>query len=181
MTNLSNLTFALTRPLKSLRQEISIWAWSRDESNSDGPLGSQNQRDSPILTNEVPECNDTHHTVCFDSRNKLSIISTGNDSVIFWSWEDFNFESYVAKVPKSEFSNLSGKFTCSLFLSGTNTAITSTSDGFMIVWEPFNERMGGSDSSLGNTTSKKHMKAASKVSAACWVCRLCSISAMLGV
>lgn len=116
-----------------------------------------------MLTCEVPENSDTQHTVSFDRTNKLSIVSTGTDSVIFWNWEEFNFEYYVCKVPKSDFSHLSGKYTCSIFLSGTNTAITATSDGFVIVWEPFNERMRGAENKLEQSAKKKHMKAASKV------------------
>lgn len=116
-----------------------------------------------MLTSEVPEHADIQHTVSFDPKNKLSIVSTGTDSVIFWNWEEFNFEYYVCRVLKSDFSHLSGKYTCSLFLSGTNTAITATSDGFVIVWEPFNERIGGAESRLEPSVKKKHMKAASKV------------------
>lgn len=66
-------------------------------------------------------------------------------------------------MPKSEFSHLSGKFTCSLFLSGTNTAITATTDGFVIVWEPFHRRIAGGDGRADTIQIKNFIKSASKV------------------
>lgn len=157
------ISITCTQIPQNLHQEVSIWAWSREESHNDSISGHSNNADSPMLTCEVPDHADSQHTVSFDTTNKLSIVSTGTDSVVFWNWEEFNFEYYVCKVPKSDFSHLSGKYTCSLFLSGTNTAITATSDGFVIVWEPYNERIGGAEGRLEPSAKKKHMKAASKV------------------
>ena len=125
--------------------------------------------DVPILISEISENADRQHIICFDRKNKLSIISTGEDSVIFWSWEDFDIEYYIAKVSKSEFGTLTGKFVCSLFLSGTDTAVTSTSDGHVIVWEPALHRgIGGiKKNNLNNDNDqlpkKKFMKSASKI------------------
>ena len=153
-----------------------MWAWSRDETYQENHVpnnGNSIPKDDPILTSEISENTDRQHIICFDRKNKLSIVSTGDESIIFWNWEEFHLEYYIAKVPKSEFGNLTGKFTCSLFLSGTNTAVTSTTDGHVVVWEPTHERgYGGKNINDNNDNNnnnnnkihkKRSLKSASKV------------------
>ena len=69
---------------KNGRQEVSIWAWSREDSYYDTAQNQTlvNQADIPMMTGEIPDNADTQHTVCFDAKNKLSIVSTGMETVI---------------------------------------------------------------------------------------------------
>jgi hypothetical protein len=62
-----------------------------------------------------------------------------------------------------EFSYLAGDFTSSQFLCGSNSVVTATSEGYIIVWEPINERTGGSAAEKELKSKKKVLKAASKV------------------
>jgi WD40 repeat protein len=114
------------------------------------------------LISEILANTDQQHSVCFDPINKTSIATTGDETVIFWNWEEFNFEFYAAKVPRSEFSNLTGKFSSTVFLPGTKTAITATTDGFVVVWEPFHKRPDNADGA-DSVSMRSHMKSASKV------------------
>lgn len=144
-------------------QEVGIWAWSReDESLAGNGYENESEVHTPILKSDIPGNVGRQHSVCFDPKNKTSLATTGDDNVVFWSWEEFNFEYYISKVPKAEFSHLSGKFSYTLFLPGTKTAITSTTDGYVIVWEPFHQRASNTDR-RENASTRSHIKSASKV------------------
>ena len=63
-----------------------------------------------------------------------------------------------------EFTSLAGEFTSSQFLMGSNSVVTATDEGVLIVWEPIHERTGGSATAKAFRSKKKTTKAASKVS-----------------
>ncbi len=128
-------------------QEICVWTWTTE---SEKPLLQQN-----ILASEY------HHTVRFNPSNQSEIVTTGSNSVCFWSWDELVLEGYVAKINKTEIGHFSGKFKSTIFLAGTFNAVTCTSDGYTILWE--------GKGSIGLTTkatiksNKKTMRTASKV------------------
>lgn len=66
-------------------------------------------------------------------------------------------------MSKVEFSHLAGEFTSSQFLCGSNSVVTATSEGYIIVWEPLHERTGGSATEKEIKSKKKVLRAASKV------------------
>ena len=136
-------------------QEIAVWAWTKEENAPEDAL------QGPILRSDIPG-NGIQHSVRFDPNNKTSIVTTGLSSTIFWDWGEFLLDSFVAKVSKKDFGNLQGKFTSSLFLSGTKTAITSTSEGYVVLWEPTRHK-GAADKSDGDKSKSHFMKLASKV------------------
>ena len=138
------------------RQEIAVWAWTKEDSGTDDAQGS-------ILRSDIPG-GGVQHSVRFDPNYKTSIVTTGQASTIFWDWGEFLLDSFVAKVSKKDFGNLQGKFTSSLFLPGTKTAVTSTSDGYVVLWEPTRNK-GGAGADKGDVDKgKSHfMKVATKV------------------
>lgn len=92
------------------------------------------------------------------------MVSTGSNTVIFWNCEgNSNLDCCVCRVSQKEFSSLAGEFTCSQFLSGSSSVVTATNEGVLIVWEPFNERTGGSALQKELKLKKKTARAASKV------------------
>ena len=91
------------------------------------------------------------------------MVSTGSNSVIFWNCEGNILDCCLCHVSKMEFSHLAGAFTSSQFLCGTNSVVTATSEGYIIVWEPIHERTGGSAAEKELKSKKKVPKAASKV------------------
>lgn len=95
--------------------------------------------------------------------NNFSIVSTGSNSVIFWNCEGNIIDCCVCHVSKMEFSHIAGEFTSSQFLCGSNSVVTATSEGYIIVWEPIHERTGGSAVEKELKSKKKVLKAASKV------------------
>ena len=106
---------------QSFTQEVAIWAWTKD---SDLPLL---RRD--ILTNE------NQYLIRFDPGKQSEFSTTGPKTVCFWTWEELNLEGYIGKVSKTDFGHYTGKFTSTIFLTGTETALSSTDDGYVIVWE----------------------------------------------
>jgi WD40 repeat protein len=126
------------------QQDIAIWAWT-------------NESDSPVLRQEIVS-SDRQHAVKFDSQDQSAVVTTGQSTVFFWTWQEYFCEGYCARVTKSEFGYFSGLFTATLFLSGTGNAITSTSDGYVVFWE--------SQSSTLASNGKRHngpVRSASKV------------------
>lgn len=53
---------------------------------------------------------------------------------MFWSWKDFNLEGYTGKASKKDVGHYSGAFTGTIFLPNTGTCLTSTADGYVLVW-----------------------------------------------
>ena len=101
-------------------QEVAIWAWTRDV-------------DAPLLRERVLN-NDRYHEVKFSQTNKAEVSATGNKTVIFWTWEELKLEGYMGKVSKTDFGNYSGKHTSTTFLGDTGNAVTSTDEGFIVLW-----------------------------------------------
>ena len=52
----------------------------------------------------------------------------------FWTWKEFTLEGYTGKASKKDVGHYSGSFTATVFLPGTGNCLTSTSDGYVIVW-----------------------------------------------
>lgn len=144
----------LSEPDQDSKQELSVWAWTKEE-------------DTPILSHDVLT-EERQHEVRFNSVNQYEICTTGGKNVSFWKWEELKLEGYTGKVSKADFGNYSGRFTSTVFLSDTGSALTATDEGYIIVW--------GSEFStvLLDDPSNSGMKIASKV------LRLveCSINAM---
>jgi len=102
-------------------QELALWAWTKET-------------DQPILRRQVLS-NDSQYTVKFDPVKQSEFSTTGPKTVCFWNWEEFHLEGYVGKVSKTDFGHYSGRFSSTIYLSGSETALTSTDDGYVIVWE----------------------------------------------
>lgn len=98
------------------------------------------------------------HEVRFNPAFQSEISTTGAKNVSFWNWEQLKLEGYTGKVSKTDFGNYSGKFTSTVFLADTGDALTSTDEGYVIVW--------GSQFStvLLDDPTDANMKIASKVS-----------------
>jgi hypothetical protein len=78
---------------------------------------------------------DLQKVVKFDPQKQSEFTSTGNKTVCFWNWGEFTLEGYIGKVSKTDFGHYSGNFTSTVYLSGTETALTATNDGYVIIWE----------------------------------------------
>lgn len=130
-----------------LDQEIAIWAWTTDSNE-------------PILRQRI-QSNDMHTSVRFNPMKSSQIVSTGTKSISFWHWDEFNLDSYFGKVSKADLGNYSGSFVTTTYLKGTETALTATSDGYVIVWETqFEMKKKNHDP---NNSAHNFMKKATKV------------------
>eukprot|EP00599_Poterioochromonas_sp_BG-1_P007632 CAMPEP_0173138452 /NCGR_PEP_ID=MMETSP1105-20130129/3699_1 /TAXON_ID=2985 /ORGANISM="Ochromonas sp., Strain BG-1" /LENGTH=858 /DNA_ID=CAMNT_0014051051 /DNA_START=306 /DNA_END=2882 /DNA_ORIENTATION=- len=103
-------------------QELAIWAWTTEEELS------------------IQRCNIQSNIqrfkhVKFNPTNPFQLSTTSQDAVQFWDWNNFRLESYFGKISKLDLGNFSGEFTSSIFLPNTETALTATSHGYIVVWE----------------------------------------------
>lgn len=99
---------------------MAIWAWTTEA-------------DEAVLRKDV-SVQDRQLTVRFDPSNQSEIVSCGAKTVCFWTWKEFNLEGYTGKASKKDVGHYSGKFTGTIFLPGSGNCLTSTSDGYVIVW-----------------------------------------------
>ena len=129
---------------QEIQQELAIWAWTGDESE---PLLHQQ------LNSEI------YHTVKFNPSNAHEIVTTGFKNVAYWSWDDFHLEYYIGVASKVDLGNFTGRFTSTIFLPSTENCISSTSDGYVIVWETRSEIVARKTSDMPATA----MKVATKV------------------
>eukprot|EP01034_Spumella_vulgaris_P030684 gene30684-37937_t len=124
-------------------QQLAIWAWTSDETEA-------------ILRREFDNCGELHNAVKFNPRNKTELLTTGPRTVCFWNWDDYALNSYFGKVSKADLGHYGGQFSTSIFLPGTDNALTATNEGYVVLWE-------AQPDSNGNPESTSTIKVATKV------------------
>lgn len=129
-------------------QEVAIWAWTRQQQNSDLPLLRE-----PMISSEK------QHRIIFNVFNQSEIATTGAKTVCFWTWEEFRLEGYVGKVSKTDFGHFSGRLTNTIFLGKSGNALTCSDEGYTILWETQYATILLDDANSGD----KLMRTASKV------------------
>lgn len=107
-----------------INQEIAIWAWTTDEENAVQRSVIQSSTSGQLFKH-----------VKFNPSNPFQISTTSSDSVQFWDWNNFYLESYFGKISKGDLGNYSGDFTSTIFLPNSETSLTCTTHGFIVVWE----------------------------------------------
>eukprot|EP00607_Mallomonas_marina_P010200 CAMPEP_0182421352 /NCGR_PEP_ID=MMETSP1167-20130531/6703_1 /TAXON_ID=2988 /ORGANISM="Mallomonas Sp, Strain CCMP3275" /LENGTH=874 /DNA_ID=CAMNT_0024598397 /DNA_START=395 /DNA_END=3022 /DNA_ORIENTATION=- len=112
---------ALGAPNTESHQEVALWAWTRET-------------DQPILRKQILS-HEQQYLVRFDPLKQSEFCTTGPKTVCFWTWEELHLEGYIGKVSKTDFGHYSGRFSSTIYLSGTDAALTATDDGYVIVWE----------------------------------------------
>jgi WD40 repeat protein len=105
----------------SSEQELAIWAWTLPTTD-------------PILRSSI-NSDDYQYTVKFDLTDHTQVVTTGEKSILFWRWDDFNLASYSGRVSKTDLGHFGGDFVTTLFLPSTENALTATTEGYVIVWE----------------------------------------------
>ena len=127
------------------QQEFAVWEMS---DLSKGPLCTAS------ISN-----GDKQYSVAFNPDNEKEFITNGRETACFWTWQiqqeassptknqqafaqDDLASSIVGSLSyispsfnSADFKQKVGKFTTSIFMPGTETALTATSDGDVVVWE----------------------------------------------
>lgn len=116
-------------------QELAVWAWTTPDENA-------TQR--AVISGSPGE---TFHSVKFNPNDPYSLVTTSPNAVYFWSWESFVLDSYNGKVAKADLGHVSGEHVCTIFLPNTETALTATSHGYVIVWENKTDALRGAAAS----------------------------------
>lgn len=105
---------------QGIEQELSIWAWTGDDSE-------------PLLRQQLG--GEVFHTVKFNPSNKNDLVITGVKTISFWNWDDMNLEYYIGVASKTDLGFFSGRYVSTIFLPSTENCLSATSDGYVIVWE----------------------------------------------
>ena len=114
------------------KQDVAIWAWTTED---DTPVLIQ-----PVLTSEY------QHTLKCNPSKHNEIVTIGAATLCFWNWEEFSLECYVTKASKADIGHYSGKFTSTVFLPDNGMALSSTDEGYIIVWEGTGSNYGSGQS-----------------------------------
>ena len=131
---------------ESLPQKIAVWDWSKD---------SESQDDIIVAFSELPNPNQKHYSIRFRTfsqveleemdidSSKLEIATNAERVVLFWKWKererdqdlyetmtyDNNPKELDRQLPKSD------TLTQTVFIPGTNQAVSGTSSGLIVVWD----------------------------------------------
>lgn len=99
-----------------------------------GIIGGSVQQ--PTSLSSVPS-GDTQTSIRFNVNNVEELISNGKRRVYFWSWAQgaTRFKYYSPPLRSKDFKQSVGDFVSSVFVPGTNQALTATSDGDLVVWD----------------------------------------------
>ncbi|QDZ20581.1 WD40 repeat domain-containing protein [Chloropicon primus] len=111
----------------------------------------------PLCTASISN-GDKQYSVAFNPDNDKEFITNGKETACFWTWQvskesasptntqKFSQDDLASSIAGSlsyispsfnsaDFKQKVGKFTTSIFMPGTKTALTATSDGDVVVWE----------------------------------------------
>lgn len=102
-------------------QELAVWAWTLP--------------DNEAILRQTITSEDYQYSVKFDLTNHSQLVTTGDKTVLFWRWDDFNLASYSGRVSKTDLGHFGGDFVTTVFLPATENALTATNEGYVIVWE----------------------------------------------
>eukprot|EP01039_Chlorochromonas_danica_P007847 gene7848-8660_t len=105
-------------------QELAIWAWTTVEDQAIQRVAIST--DDPMAF---------FHSVKFNVNDIYSLATTSMTSVYFWNWESFALESFNGRVSKADLGHVSGDYVSTIFLPNSETALTATTHGYVIVWE----------------------------------------------
>lgn len=147
-------------------QELAIWAWTQPD---DYPIQKKIINLSSLSsTSSTSISSNLFHNIKFNRSNSYQIVTTSNQNVFYWDWSNFSLDYYCGKLSKVDIGNFNGDMTSTVFLPDTDSALTSTSHGYIIVWEGKlikNKKKNDSndDNINDNNNTNKTIKTAIKV------------------
>lgn len=98
-----------------------MWAWTQEQ-------------DTPVVK-DVLVTKEKQTNIRFSPYTPYELATTGPKQVCFWNWENMKLEGYVGKISKTDFGHYSGKLTTTIFLGSSGNALSSTDEGYVILWE----------------------------------------------
>lgn len=120
------VTIGATRSDRESEQEIAIWAWTSESDQALARTTFSCQQGSYI-------------SVHFNPQDIGQIVTTSPNEVRYWHWQDYILESYIGMISRVDLGHFSGEMTDTIYYPGTEIALTSTSHGYIILWEIKNE------------------------------------------
>lgn len=112
--------------------ELCIWPWTTDPN-------------TPLIRRTMNYSDPQLH-VSFHPSQSNEIVTWGDSSLIFWDWQGVSIEGYMGSITQADVGHFTGKFTASVFLEGFGNAVTTTSDGYVILWESAPPKVKGEKS-----------------------------------
>ena len=81
---------------------------------------------------------DVQLKVHFHVKGNNEFVTTGRKKVVFWSWSEAELDYNIPMLSREDYANLGtniGDFMHSVYLQTSNSAVTSTSNGNVILWD----------------------------------------------
>ena len=139
---------SLSSASSSSPQEIAVWAWSKDDEDSEKAMLRGNTLSRQLQTQ-----------IKYDNSG-YNFITTGPNQVQFWCTEEFAIDGYIGKIKKTSVGSFSGNLTTSIYIGDSGSAISATDAGYVILWEAQKDRllMDGDEKSKSLLVASKVVK-----------------------
>ena len=84
----------------------------------------------------IQSSSSAHSSVAFNPDDAREIVTNGDKNVVFWTWENYKLAPYAPLLSKSDKRSLAHyTFVESLFVPGKTSAMTSTTNGDVVLWD----------------------------------------------
>ena len=117
-------------------QELSLWEWSAET-------------DSALYTCAVPGVQSSasaHTSVAFNPDDARELVTNGDSNIVFWTWESYKLVPFSPLLSKSDRKTLGHFcFVSSIFMPCNASAITSTTNGEVVLWDAVEKEEGGNN------------------------------------
>jgi WD40 repeat protein len=103
-------------------QKVSIWDWT-------------SEKEGPCCTAVLSGITNKQETIAFSEDDVSQLVSNGDEQVIFYHWGGAQISHHAPELTDHTFNKALGFITVSSFISGTNLALSGTTEGSGVVWE----------------------------------------------
>ncbi|TGZ62466.1 hypothetical protein CRM22_007426 [Opisthorchis felineus] len=104
-------------------QEFSIWNWT---------TGS----DKPLCNVFLHDNHNNQNRISFKLGSYFHVVTNSEQQVIFYNWNTSGeITAYAAPLSDEDFNKKIGSFVGSCSIPGTNTVVTATAQGLLVIWE----------------------------------------------
>eukprot|EP00794_Sanderia_malayensis_P014238 gene14238-15723_t len=105
----------------SVPQVVAVWDWTTEKT-------------SPICVTTLEEQHGLQTRIAFHDGDSQQIVSNNGYQVVFYHWKEDEMSFVAPPLTDKDFNKAVGLFSQSVFLPGTDRALTCTSCGNIVVW-----------------------------------------------
>ncbi|CAH1800946.1 unnamed protein product [Owenia fusiformis] len=123
-------------------QTVAIWDWTSEE-------------DTPVCTAQLHTNYGVQNYIHFNPEDVTQVVTNSDCQVIFYSWKGGVIQYFAPPLTDDDFNKPVGKFSQSIFQSGSTRALTATAYGNLVVWD---ENKPMVKATPGSTPNKRALK-----------------------